>query len=441
MLDNRPSIGGRSALYPPREKFAFPILKHEEIILCLKELGISVTEDDLNNPEKNKDQVRVIFEKLTEVCTGTSIDELSQPVFQGLQVISNPELYLESIPIINNFRMCQKLLETCGIHDFSLNDFSLAPNAKRLRKQLSGVINFAKFREERINLLAELTGERDKSQDALNRIRIKGEDLESKLLQLRKQTEEESKVIQKIEAENHELAANLKGLNERQAESREEIAFLKTENNELKDSITAKTLKLEELESMKSKLQSQIVNSPERFRKQITDTEQALQEEQAEIKTAEKKIRELTAWIENIETIQAEVNPAAEAIQELRAEVARQKNYVSDIDGKKQELSVKREALSQMDQNVHQLGRQSCRADEKLVYLRKQAESRLGENQTSIEALHKKLIEGDKDRMHLATKAERVEADAVKLERETEAEKLLQEQVSIFHRSVFSPVF
>lgn len=123
-------------------------------------------------------------------------------------------------------------------------------------------------------------------------------------------------------------------------------------------------------------------------------------------------------------------------IQDLRAEVARQKSYVADIDSKKQELSSKRDALSQLDQNVHQLGRQSTRAEEKLLHLRKQAASRSGENQATIEALHKKLIEGEKDRMELAVKAERVEVDAVKLDREADAEKILQEQVILNHSFV-----
>jgi kinetochore protein Nuf2 len=438
MFDNRPSIGGggRSALLPPREKFNFPLLPIKEILICLKELGIPATEDDLTNPDKNKEESRIILERLIESCIGMSRDDIALPPLQGLQMLEFPQLHDESIPHINNFRMCQKLMETCGIQDgnFSLND-CMAPSAKRFRKQLSGIINFAKFREERKQLLAELTTERDKFTDDLSRSRIKGEDLESKLRQLRKQTEEESKIIQVIETECHELEADLNTLNERQAESREEITFLKAENNELKDAISANTLKLDDLVATKKKLQGQIVNSPERFRKQIKDTEQALNEVQTENKAAEKKIRELTAWIENIDVIQAGVDPAVEVIQDLRAEVGRQKSYVADIDSKKQELSSKRDALSHLDQNVHQLGRQSTRAEEKLMHLRKQAASRSGENQTAIEALHKKLIEGDKDRMQLAAKAERVEADAVKLDREADAEKILQEQVVILNYS------
>ena len=45
---------------------------------------------------------------------------------------------------------------------------------KRLRKQLSGVINFAKFREERLQLLAELTLQRDVLTDQRSKQSKKG---------------------------------------------------------------------------------------------------------------------------------------------------------------------------------------------------------------------------------------------------------------------------
>ena len=46
-----------------------------------------------------------MLEQLTEVCAGISREELNQPAFAGLSVLSYPELHEDSIPHINNFRM------------------------------------------------------------------------------------------------------------------------------------------------------------------------------------------------------------------------------------------------------------------------------------------------------------------------------------------------
>ena len=65
------------------------------------------------------------------------------------------------------------MMETCGITEYSVNDLT-APTTKRLRRQLSGIINFAKFREERLALLADLTMQRDVLTEQRDRQSTKG---------------------------------------------------------------------------------------------------------------------------------------------------------------------------------------------------------------------------------------------------------------------------
>lgn len=154
----------------PRQAYSFPLVKTSEIIQCMNELGITVTEDELMNPDKYKDQCRRMLEMLAELCTGIHRDEMSQPAFSGLAVLNYPELHEESIPQINSFRACSKMMEVCGIQDFSMKDFML-PSSKRLRRQLSGIINFAKFREERLQLLTGLNNTRDGLIDRMTKLR------------------------------------------------------------------------------------------------------------------------------------------------------------------------------------------------------------------------------------------------------------------------------
>jgi hypothetical protein len=45
----------------------------------------------------------------------------------------------------------------CGVHDFSIKDL-LTPDPKRVKRHLSAIVNFAKFREERLVIYAELSG-------------------------------------------------------------------------------------------------------------------------------------------------------------------------------------------------------------------------------------------------------------------------------------------
>ena len=45
--------------------------------------------------------------------------------------------------------------KVCGVHDFTMKDI-LTPDPKRVRRHLSAIINFAKFREERLVMYSEL---------------------------------------------------------------------------------------------------------------------------------------------------------------------------------------------------------------------------------------------------------------------------------------------
>ena len=62
------------------------------------------------------------------------------------------------MPRMNFYRSCARLLAVSGVNDFSMFDV-MKPDAKRLRRNLSAIINFAKFREERLEAVNKLTVE------------------------------------------------------------------------------------------------------------------------------------------------------------------------------------------------------------------------------------------------------------------------------------------
>lgn len=127
-------------MHAPRQVYSFPVMKPAEIISILKELNIEMSDDELQNPEKNKEHTRHILESLAAMCTGITREEMAQPAFSGLSVLNYPELHEESIPQLNSFRAITKMMEICGIQDFSMKDL-MAPSSKRLKRQLSGTFS------------------------------------------------------------------------------------------------------------------------------------------------------------------------------------------------------------------------------------------------------------------------------------------------------------
>jgi len=422
LLDARPNMGRQQ-----KSHFSFPPLKVAEIKECLNALGIKVSEAELTEPENHKDVIRRMLEHLAEICTGTTRDEMGQMAFAGISVLNYPELHEESIPQLNSFRAVVKMMEICGVQDFTTKDF-MAPSAKRLKRHLSGIINFAKFREERWAIMNDLTTTRDTLIDRSSTLKDQNEKLNSHLAHLREKTAEEAKVIARVEGECSTLETGIKTLNAKQSEIREEIAELKSFNNSLKEGIAARNVQLEEAQNERASLRGQIVNSPERFRKQIVDVGQALQAEQRDTKAAEKKLRELSGWLAHVEEAQAEVDLALHAMREVRAEVERQKSCVGELKAQQEHSHAMRNALQDLDQNTHQITRQATRNEEKLAHLRRQASSRSTDSTAAVEDLHRQLVEAENFRVQVRSRSERAEGEVLRQEREAEAEAQALEQ-------------
>ena len=92
-LDSRPRM---------KSAYSFPILKNSEILSCMPNLGIRMTESDLTNPEPSF--VQEVYEIFVEVLSGITKEELNQQQFVGLGELEFPELHEDSIPRIALFR-------------------------------------------------------------------------------------------------------------------------------------------------------------------------------------------------------------------------------------------------------------------------------------------------------------------------------------------------
>jgi kinetochore protein Nuf2 len=386
---------------PPKETFSFPIMKTEEICKCLTELNIHINMEELQNPEKNINACHHMYELLVEVCTSLTRDDISQPAFSGLQNIQYPDLHEHSIPKINLMRACAKMMDLCEIKGFTIKDF-ISPTAKRLRQHLSGIINFAKFREERLLLLADLGSQRQILLDHANSSKDNNFVLNNRLSLLREQTSEEGAQISKLEAECREMDASISMMNALQNSIKEESASLTALNKDLKERIAQASVQFEDSTVLHKKLAVQIVSSPEKFRKLIVEVGQNLQLEQKDAKHAERKVRDLSAWLTNVEEAHVEVLAALDSVNEVRAEVERQKGVILDLDAKKQGTQSKRVEMSEVDQNLSQVRRHVSRAEDKLSHLRKQSTQKGDEAQRAVEDLHQQLIDAEARRVQVA---------------------------------------
>ncbi|RKO89731.1 kinetochore protein Nuf2, partial [Blyttiomyces helicus] len=130
--------------------YSFPSLKVSEILQCMSDLQIPFTEADLMQPTMQR--VVPIYEAFLEIFVGVGRE--SQPSFAALEILEFPDLHQEAISILGFQRQLRKLMCGVGMEDFGIRDI-VRPESPRLRRIISAVINFAKFREERSTKMGE----------------------------------------------------------------------------------------------------------------------------------------------------------------------------------------------------------------------------------------------------------------------------------------------
>jgi kinetochore protein Nuf2 len=196
--------------------------------------------------------------------------------FECCKVLEYPQLHEASIPELSFFRAISKLIGVCGINTFTTKDI-FAPDPKRFRRQLSAVINFAKFREEHVIRCQELQVHTDAAVERRERCREENEMLKAELKRYKEELSVEEPVIAQLEQDCTILEEEVSELNKQQALLRHTTAELKSKNSEARDTIASAQFEILGRKQQIEKMRAKIVQSPEKLKKEIEDLERTIE--------------------------------------------------------------------------------------------------------------------------------------------------------------------
>jgi hypothetical protein len=159
-----------------RPAYPFPELDPGQIASCLENLDINLSESDIRKPTAG--QVLKLFEilgeKLMSVRFGQFVGSFGDEAERERMlddITDHPECHANSLPLLTFFHhwyflygvlgghcVCgrARLMADIGVPEFTLIDW-LKPESKRLVVILSGIINFARFRDVNLSVFDELT--------------------------------------------------------------------------------------------------------------------------------------------------------------------------------------------------------------------------------------------------------------------------------------------
>ncbi|RLN90561.1 hypothetical protein BBJ28_00022316 [Nothophytophthora sp. Chile5] len=325
--------GGSAA---PSGVYSFPLLKPRDIFACLREMRVPVAEEEVRSCDAAA--VRKVLEAFLESAMGVTREELQQPAFTGLSALSFPELHADSIPELSFFRASQRLLAACGVDDFGLQDL-LAPSPKRVRRQLSALINFAKFREERLAAFSELTGRTDALLQRKTTLQEQNAALQRELDALLQEQETEAPAKRQLGGEVEALVKEINGLNQRQAVLRHEAKTLKEARQSREDDVASARFNVLEAAKEIERLNGQIVTSPERVKKELRGIAEALEGAKGELHEMEREYGKLLAHSDTYERAEKDLAKTFALLDEVEREIQTCKDGKNKVKNAKQRIA------------------------------------------------------------------------------------------------------
>ncbi|CAG9462385.1 unnamed protein product [Pedinophyceae sp. YPF-701] len=350
--------------------YSFPLLDAKEILGCLAELDINLSPENLEKP--SYETLKPMYEQLVMLLVGVTREELQQPVFAAIDAFEFPELHDESIPVMAFGRALQKLMFAAGAHDFSLKDVYKATRERTVRN-LSAIINFGKYREERLQTFQAFQEEADARAAQRQALVDEGDALRAEIARLEQARADEKPRAAAVRAEvEGDVLPRLQGLFAEKDGLVEELKRVRGTANELASRASQLKLDLAEEGRREDRLRGMVVQSPERMQKAITEREFQLERERQGVAAAERALVDATNRREAVGRAMREAEGAVKAMEELEVGIAKKK----EVSGRVKDLRANIEAADarvlELQASIQHLGRQKASAAERLQRLEAQ---------------------------------------------------------------------
>uniref|UniRef100_A0A383VHS0 Uncharacterized protein n=1 Tax=Tetradesmus obliquus TaxID=3088 RepID=A0A383VHS0_TETOB len=363
-------------------QYSFPILENDELLPCMEEMELPITAAQMAKP--TYDVVGPLFESVLISLTGITREELNQPLFAAIDAFEYPELHDESIAARNFFRHLAKLMSACGVKDFGMKDIH-KPEPARLRRHLSAIINFAKFREEKLVVYSEMSAELDalvEEQQRLQELLAQKEAEKQRMLDERAAQQEEASGVL---AEVSELTGQNQALNKQFMALAGEVKGLKAQCNSLADAAQAEKFELLAAKQENDRLNDQIVQSPEKFQRSLAELTSAVEAERGVVEDTDRACSDAMARQEMVGKVDKEVGKCLELMAELETAVATKKQHSRTAKELREAISGAQLDAGDLEQTQTHLRRQLATLSDRIKRLESQAAVKKEAMESSIE--------------------------------------------------------
>jgi kinetochore protein Nuf2 len=267
------------------------------------------------------------------------------------------------------------LLHDAGMPHANLRDL-MFPNDKSVKLQLSGLINFARFREQRMETFQQFSGQTDELLDLKQHLEESIAQLQPQVDALRESREAELPEIQRLKIETSAKEAKIAEFSNTFTAFGKENRALKTQINAANEQISHAKFQLLNMQQKVDKIRVQVVRSPEKLKsslKKMAEDSASLVEE---IHTTRTALRNLNIKGDALNKLKNHMNARSGESDLAIQDFHKKKVVASEISGLDAEAEICQEKVNEGERVVTHLGNQIQLAQDKLAQLSEQFENK-----------------------------------------------------------------
>jgi len=371
--------------HDPIKTDRFPLLDISELSVCLKSCQLNAPEEDLYKPTPIF--VQSLFQQIIQIFLCISPNRIRYRQQRALEEDERDE-FEESLNLLSLQTILYKFFVDCGVYDFMVTDLT-KPEPHRIKRLLSAVVNFARFREEHVldheAIMQENNLKFDKFQTILKENKILNKDIH--FLQTKNNKINEN--LDKLNQHNYKVEQELRNLKKIQESLTTEHLNYKTEKSRLIQALEDHNYLLLESKKDLEKMKNYIVESPEIITKIIEDMKNSLKTDQEALNNLELRSKNLAISIESFTIIQVDLKHCLKLVEELNNELNKKsinQHKLNQYKEKRYEFDIK---LNELDRNIQILKRQINNIEEKTIKTTNQKDEKTKEYEIKMQELHK----------------------------------------------------
>ncbi|KAF8953798.1 kinetochore-associated Ndc80 complex subunit nuf2 [Podila verticillata] len=345
----------------------FPLIKYESMIVCLADVRVPCTLEELQRPSPQK--ILQVYEAILEVATGSTTDNCVLEDFQEmndeLSITAPAEFLLDGARFYIFLNQIVKMMSRLGIVDFTSRDLT-KPEADRVRRVLSAVINFIKFREV---YQAPFWQEYEKLDDmaaVMADYQAEAKMLTEELDAIEQRRIEQEPRIEEVKTLNEQYAAEVgehKRVEIELTRSKSEVA---NERALIAERLRELNTLIEKNRQELNQLRAQRVDVPETLEEDLVALPQAIQALVQQVDQQRKLVQARFAAVERIESIPRELRQVLDMLEDTAQLLERWEEELIQVQNRKSLIERKRMMAANVQAKKEQSDRQASRVEENL---------------------------------------------------------------------------